>query len=311
MDKLLLEIKRLGYDARIIPIDHLNDIKKDIEKHCPEGELREEVYCRYLSSMQFNKPKDFPDACSIIVVAVPRPQSQASFKTNHRKHTFTIPPTYQHYYSIPHQIEKTFSKILNPIGYRIVKTRLPEKLLSVHAGLTYYGRNNICYHSKFGSFFQIISYYSNIPPPSDVWFELRMLEQCKNCIACFNVCPTRAINKNRSIINAEKCLTFFNENSGEFPEWINLEAHNSLIGCMLCQQFCPENKKVKNWIDEKIEFDQIETENFLNTHSFNKLPKILQDKIIKLDLLDTHIEFQNLQRNLQVLLSKNKKHKNS
>jgi len=115
-----------------------------------------------------------------------------------------------------------------------------------------------------------------------------------------NKCPTGAIREDRFLISAKKCLTFFNEKSDNFPEWINPSWHNSLIGCMKCQDVCSVNKDYTNCIVPEGEFTEEETLMILKGVSKDKFRLETIEKLKKLYMLD---DYSLLPRNLGVLTS--------
>ena len=147
------------------------------------------------------------------------------------------------------------------------------------------------------------AFYSDIPSIEDNWQEVRMMECCNKCVACINKCPTGTIRQDRFLVSAEKCLTFFNEKSDNFPGWVNPAWHNCLIGCMRCQDVCPANKDYDKYIVPGGEFSEEETLMILKGVSKDKLPLETIEKLKKLCLLD---EYNLLQRNLEVLIRKNR-----
>jgi len=96
-------------------------------------------------------------------------------------------------------------------------------------------------------------------------------------------------------------LTFFNEKSGDFPEWVDPSWHNCLIGCMICQDICPVNKDHTNWIVEGGKFLEEETLIILKGVLKDKLPLDTIEKLKKLYMLNN---YNLLQRNLRVLINK-------
>ena len=54
------------------------------------------------------------------------------------------------------------------------------------------------------------------------------MDSCRNCTICFNMCPTKAIIEESHLIRTDRCLIFFNEDGGYFPDWIDPKAHNSI-----------------------------------------------------------------------------------
>jgi epoxyqueuosine reductase len=125
------------------------------------------------------------------------------------------------------------------------------------------------------------------------------MEECDKCKACLKACPTRAINPDRFLIHAERCLTFLNEGSEKFPEWIDPAWHNSLVGCMKCQLVCPVNKRFAKWVEEAEVFDEAETESILNGVPLDRLPPETVHKLNRSYMVDS---LDVLPRNLRAVL---------
>jgi len=178
---------------------------------------------------------------------------------------------------------------------------LPEKLLAVRSGLGFYGRNNLCYVEGMGSFHQPAAFYTELPCNESTWRESRLMKKCKNCSVCLRSCPTGAITRERFLLHAERCITFHNERSGDFPHWIEPHWHNCLVGCLHCQDVCPENKDFLGWIEEKGEFSEEETALLLKGKKSGQLPSSVLRKLEQLELAE-YADF--FPRNLGVLLDK-------
>ena len=71
---VLEALERDGCSAKAVSIDRLDQLKEDVQSLRNAGALDEKVYNDYLLTMQYQVPKDFPDARSIVVIAVPNPQ---------------------------------------------------------------------------------------------------------------------------------------------------------------------------------------------------------------------------------------------
>ena len=125
--------------------------------------------------------------------------------------------------------------------------RAPLKQVASRLGLVSYGRNNVTYAPGPGSYFQLLGYLTDagLPLPNG-WqpSEPALLPTCQTCRACLDDCPTGAIEEDRVLLNAERCLTFTNENPGPWPPWIGPKAHHCLLGCLRCQRCCPENPEL-------------------------------------------------------------------
>ena len=77
----------------------------------------------------------------------------------------------------------------------------------------------------------------------------------------YKACPTDAIRSDRFLVYAERCITFHNERPRDFPQWLDPSWHYSLVGYMICQNVCPINQKLLNWIEAAAAFSEKETEN--------------------------------------------------
>ncbi len=177
---------------------------------------------------------------------------------------------------------------------------IPEKLLAVRSGLGYYGRNNICYVDGMGSFHQPVVFFTDLPCEETNWRESKLMERCNNCSACIRNCPTGAITTERILLHAERCITLYNERPGAFPDWIDPKWHNCILGCLRCQDACPENKAVLGWVEEKGEFSEEETVLILQEKEFARLPSSTLRKLEQLELPEYYRNL--LPRNLAVLL---------
>ncbi|MDH5483148.1 MAG: FeS-binding protein [Candidatus Bathyarchaeota archaeon] len=300
-EELLLHLTERGFQGRIVSARRLHDLQEAIEGFHRKGLVDEEFYQERLAWFDFRIPDSLPKAKSIIVVAVPRPQSQAVFKWNGESQTLILPPTYVAYDDTRKMVEDIVEEILEPKGHRIARTKLPLKLLAVRSGLGTYGRNNICYVVGMGSFLQLVAVYSDMPCHKDSWRKVQMMKRCQNCHACRLKCPTGAIASDRFLLCAERCIVFHNEKPGDipFPTWIDPSWHNCLVGCLHCQKICPENKDFLQWIEGREQFSEKETALLLCGVALDQLSAQTVRKLKKLDL----IEYQaSLSRNLGVFI---------
>lgn len=303
--ELISRLGEFGYQARTISIDHLRLLKKQIDGQRHQGLLDNQFYQERLAWFRFQTPESLPKALSIIVVAVPRPQTRAVFTWNGQHRPLILPPTYTACKGVTEQVENLLAKILAENGYRSAGTALPLKMLATKSGLGQYGRNNLCYVSGMGSFLQLVAVYSDMPCEEDSWQEATMLQRCVECEQCRRACPTGAIPADRFLLRAERCISYHNEKKGDvpFPRWMYASWHNCLEGCMHCQRACPLNKQFMGWIGEEEVFSEDETALLLNGTSRDILPKETLRKIVHLDVLD---DLGILPRNLGVFLKKHK-----
>jgi epoxyqueuosine reductase len=287
--------------SRIVAVSWLDDLQREIGERRKSAPFSDRFFQDYLSWMEYKPPEDLTDAQSLIICGHPAPMHRIVFSYRGKKVPGFVPPTYLFYPKAYKACAETLSQVLTPRGFKTAAAKVPVKLLAARSGLGRYGRNNIFYIEGRGSFVRLLAFFSNLPVSDDTWHEPRMLETCEKCRACLKNCPTAAIKENRFLIHAERCLTYFNEMAADqpFPEWIDLAWHNCLVGCMKCQSICPENSKVKDWVETIAEFDEAETRRLLEPVKFDALPKELAAKIEAADLKNM---LDVLPRNLKALL---------
>jgi epoxyqueuosine reductase len=300
MEELFSQLTQRGYQGRVISIQHLGDLQEEIEGRYREGLFDQELYQTYLAAFTFRSPDSLPEARSMIIVAIPQPQTRVTFTWNGERVRFIMPPTYFEQ-GTENRVRELLARLLKPAGYRVAEAVLPKKLLAARSGLAAYGKNNISYVPGMGSFYGLVAVYSDLSAQEDHWRKPQMMESCRNCSACLRHCPVGAITSERFLLRAERCITFHNEKPGDvpFPTWIDPSWHNCLIGCLHCQRVCPQNREFLHWVEERVEFSQEETALLLQGVALDQLPpatlkKLEQSDVIK--LLDV------LPRNLGVLL---------
>ena len=303
MNKKVDFCRLIEEDCKVTTVStiHLIELEQEIKKQQTEGKLDEQFSQEYLSRFQFAPPQELSNSQSLIVVAMPRPPTQATFHWNGKQQSFILPPTYTAYDEKRLYIEHLVAEAVGKEGYRIATPKLPLKLIAVHSGIAEYGRNNITYASGMGSFMRLTAVYSDMPCETDHWRELQMMKSCKNCKICQKVCPTGAISKNRFLLRAEKCITYHNEKKGNipFPSWINPKWHNCIVGCITCQKACPENKPFLQLVGETADFSEEETGFLLRGVPKEELPESTVKKLQALSLTDY---YEELPRNLSVLI---------
>ncbi len=296
---LLSSLKGYGYNAQVVEIHHIHELKDNINKNYSNGLFNEEFYQERLTGFVFNPSINLSQALSIIIVAAFQPQFRIKINLNEESYSYIIPPTYLYYSD--KQINKILKEILKPYGYKIERAILPVKLLAVHSGLCQYGKNNISYISGMGSFFRLTAYYTDMPCLEDTWHEIKVMEECTDCEYCLRSCPAGAISSERFLLYAERCVSFHNERSGEFPKWIKPSWHNCLIGCLYCQRVCPLNQKLLGQFEDKVEFSQDETLLLLKGVELEKHSVETIKKLKDIDWID---DLDILARNLNALINK-------
>ena len=87
-------------------------MQEEIKERYNQGLFDEEFYRLRLTFFDFKAPETLPEAKSIIVVAVPRPQAQATFTFEGKKLALIFPPTYVVYQQKTNRVAELLTEIL-------------------------------------------------------------------------------------------------------------------------------------------------------------------------------------------------------
>jgi epoxyqueuosine reductase len=226
------------------PLAALDAAQRDLAARQQRGELNAD-FAQANLCFTYRRPADATPAWRVVVVVIPRPAHRVTFTVGGRRVHALLPPTYVRYRALFSEVRDELARCL---GSRVEVIDAPLKTLAAYLGLVSYGRNNITYARGVGSYFQLVGFVTDaaLPVPTD-WMpdEPRLLDLCETCGACEAACPAGAIGSERVLVRAERCLTLANESGGAFPAWLPASAHHCLIGCLLCQQVCPENPRLE------------------------------------------------------------------
>jgi epoxyqueuosine reductase len=297
LDRLAAE----GIPGRIVSIRRLRDLQAAIEAQVRQGLIDEQFFQERLTFFQYHPPDDLPDARSLIIVALRDPRVRFTFHWQGQPVPVYVPPTYLNASRKEERVQDLLAEVLGETGHRLAPAQVPEKLLSVCSGLARYGRNNITYVEGMGSYNIPAAFFTDLACEADEWQQPEALDLCDRCTACMRACPTGAIARDRFLLRAERCITFWNEKPPEvaFPAWMDPAWHNCLVGCMHCQLACPENRAVGLVDEQGAEFSEEETGLLLAGTPLAELPLALTRKLAEWDHL---YELDLLPRNLKVLL---------
>jgi len=114
-----------------------------------------------------------------------------------------------------------------------------EKPLAEKAGLGWMGKHTLILNSGAGSWFFLGEIYTSLPLPAD---SATAANQCGNCTACLNICPTKAFPA-PYVLDARRCISYLTiEHPGVIAEELRPLMGNRIFGCDDCQAVCPWNR---------------------------------------------------------------------
>jgi len=274
-----------GYRHRLAPAASAEELHDEIRGLAERGLLAETLYRQYSRHWESPSSSEVPEPRTLVVVAWASPAVKARFHLEDGPFEAVIPPTYIASAERGRCLE-TLRSALRPEGFSAGRAGVPVKLLAALTGLAQYGRNNLAYVPGLGTFSRLEVFCTD----ADLGAELRRtkgslrMSSCPPCRNCHHACPTGCIPYDGTVIDASRCLTYLNENEGEWPDWLDPLAHNSLVGCMRCQEMCPADRYYLR--NEKVvaEFDREETDIILENRPPERLPTAVLAKLGDLDL---------------------------
>ncbi len=196
-----------------------------------------------------------------------------------------VPPHYAGYHTVPDGLAVALAAALAPSGHAAARFEPPLKTLAACAGLARYGRNNIAYVESLGSYLMLAACATDAPPPADAtWVQPRQLDRCERCSACLRACPSGAIRADRFLLQTDRCLTTVNEDEAPFPDWVDPAWHHCAVGCLRCQQVCPENAGVELHVAPAEVFDAGESAAILAAAPAEALATETREKLARCGL---------------------------
>ena len=282
---VLEDLAKAGWTARVVAAQRMDDLRSRVAGILASGELPGPTAGHLSDEVAFAWPAGLPSARSVVVAATPRPLTRATLTVGGREREVVVPPHYAGYRTVPDGLAEALATALAPSGHAAARFEPPLKTLAARAGLARYGRNNIAYVPGLGSYLMLAACATDAPPPTDAtWDEPLQLDRCERCSACLRACPSGAIRADRFLLQTDRCLTSVNEDEAPFPDWVDPAWHHCAVGCLRCQQACPESAGVELRIAPAEVFDAKESAAILAATPAEELGTATREKLARCGL---------------------------
>jgi epoxyqueuosine reductase len=293
------------YRYKTLPVSRFRELQAEYDKSlASQYYTRAKAFRDQVANLSFKTPGDFTAAKSVIVVAAFTKSMYARFTLDGVQFRLLVPPQYYADDMNPAKLRGIVQKeIIKNTNSRIVdiSDRVPLKLLAARSGLGLYGKNNLIFVDGMGNYNLLHAFLTDHAFAEDNWTQLSILGRCRRCDHCVRSCPTACFWDGVLPFNIDKCVTLYNEKPGAFPNWMLRSSHTALMGCVRCQDSCPENGGYAEISELLEDVSEDETRKILKGMADDALLKSLQRKLRQFPATLSREAFPILTRNLSVL----------
>jgi epoxyqueuosine reductase len=238
----------LGFDAcGIAKAEELTDDAKYMQSWLKNGWHGEMDYLARNFEKRIDPRKLVPGCKSVVVVLMNYfpAQKQVSLAPQIAKYAYSKTDYHTVMKVKLNELEKQIcarygSESVNANQQHIFVDSAPvlERRWAEQAGLGWIGKHTQLINPGLGSYTFIGVLMLNI----ETEYDTPIRPRCGTCTRCIDACPTKALTNGS--LDARRCISYLTiENKNEIPVEFQLQLSNCALGCDICADICPWNKK--------------------------------------------------------------------
>ena len=252
MNDLIEWAARKGYKIGFGNLSVFDGIKSEMMERREAGEIHP-AHRYFLTERPYLDGVTLRNIRSVLVIAVPQPACRVTFHIDGRPLVTRVAPGYLSRNSMEKRLYDELKELLGGKGHSIEPVTAPMKNLAVRIGLAEYGINNLTYVPDLGTYHRLVGFVTDLECPEGLQAaagHCNVSAVCRDCLICRKACPTGVLCDHRFMVDIDRCITSYHYKDGEWPDWLPEDAHNSLYGCMVCQEVCPRNKGLLTYSED-------------------------------------------------------------
>ena len=282
---VLEDLATAGWTARVVVAERMDDLRSRVAGILASGELPGPTADHLAEEVAFAWPAELPAARSVVVAATPRPLTRATLTVGGQEREIVVPPHYAGYHTVPDGLAASAGGGAGADGphRRPLRTSAQDARDLRGSGPLRPQQHRL--RPRPRQLPMLAACVTDAPPPADsTWDEPRQLDRCERCSACLRACPGGAIRADRFLLQTDRCLTTVNEDEAPFPDWVDPAWHHCAVGCLRCQQSCPENAGVELRVAPPESLDAAESEAILAATPADGLETATREKLSRCGL---------------------------